>query len=539
MSILNDIFKYSKFAFDLRNFLRDTVSLEQSLRIIANRLQNREKNFLSLVQKGIYKNTRSPYLTLLKMAGCEYGDIERMVNKDGIESTLNTLLTKGVYVSWEEFKCKTDIVRGSSRFHFNEVDFDNPFLARYYEERSSGSRSTGTRTTFDLSTQLDQCYYTLPSLAANDALDIPLALLKPVLPSAAGINNILRFWKVGKPVDRWFTPVTEKEVRASLRDRVALRYIIHGGRLWGAKLVYPEYICTNEIAKVAQWMADMKKQFGGSALNCTVSGAVNVCQAATEFGLDIGGTRFMVGGEPLTEAKRRYIETTGAFVTSRYVITEIGHIGYGCPKPYAIDDIHLIHDSIALIQRQRKVENFDMQINSFLFTCLLPSTPKMVLNLESDDYGTTKTSNCGCLWEQIGFHHHLSTIRSFTKLTGRGMTILGSDFVRILEEVLPRKYGGSPTDYQLLEEEDSGGQTMLSLVISHRVGKIDNDEVITTVLHELRKNIYGGKLAAGLWSQAKTLQIKRMEPVTLFGKVVTLHLMNQNRLNIQPSEDNS
>lgn len=539
MLILNDIIKYLRFALDLRNFVHDTISLEQSLKVIAARLQNREKNFLSLVKKGIYANERSPYLMLLKMAGCEYGDIENMVSQYGIESTLRTLLIKDVYVSWEEFKGKTDIVRGSSRFHFNEEDFDNPFLAKYYQERSSGSRSIGTRTTFDLSTQLDQCYYTLPSLIANNALNIPLALLKPVLPSAAGINNVLRFWKVGKPVSKWFSPVTEKEVRASLRDRLAMRYIIYGSRIWGAKLVYPEYIRASETTRVARWLADTKKQFGGSALNCTVSGAISVCQAAAKNGLDISSVCFMVGGEPLTKAKRSYIEATGASVTSRYVITEIGHIGYGCPRPEAIDDIHLIHDSVTVINRDRKLENFNIPVNSFLFTCLLPSTPKMVLNLESDDFGIMKISSCGCIWEQLGFRHHLSNIRSFTKLTGRGMTILGSDFVRILEEVLPCKYGGSPTDYQLLEEEGNRGETLLSLVISHRVGEIDDEEVIATVLHELRKNISGGKLAAGLWSKAKTLQVKRMEPIALFGKVVTLHLMNQHGLSISPPGDNN
>ncbi len=50
------------------------------------------------------------------------------------------------------------------------------------------------------------------------------------------------------------------------------------------------------------------------------------------------------------------------------------------------------------------------------------------------------------------------------------MTIVGTDFVRILEEVLPRKYGGAATDYQLLEEEDNRGQTQLSLIISPAVG---------------------------------------------------------------------
>jgi hypothetical protein len=104
------------------------------------------------------------------------------------------------------------------------------------------------------------------------------------------------------------------------------------------------------------------------------------------------------------------------------------------------------------------------------------------------------------------------------------MTILGSDFVRILEEVLPGKYGGAATDYQLVEEEDTEGQTHLSLIISPSVGEIAHDDVIHTVLDELSHGIHGGRLAAGFWSQVNTLQIKRMYPMSSSGKIATLHL---------------
>ncbi len=148
------------------------------------------------------------------------------------------------------------------------------------------------------------------------------------------------------------------------------------------------------------------------------SRAVKVCQAAIENRLDIQGTHFMVGGEPLTPAKRQQIEAAGASVTPRYVISEIGRIGCGCPRASATDDVHLCHDSVALIQHQRKVEHTDIYVNAFLFTPLLPSAPKILLNLESDDYGVVETRNCDCLFGQLGFDTHLHNIRSFAKLTG-------------------------------------------------------------------------------------------------------------------------
>jgi hypothetical protein len=182
---------------------------------------------------------------------------------------------------------------------------------------------------------------------------------------------------------------------------------------------------------------------------------------------------------------------------------------------------------MAVLQHRRRVEHADIYVNAFLFTPLLPSATKILLNVESDDYGVMETRSCDCLFGQLGFNTHLHSIRSFAKLTGIGMTIVGTDFVRILEEALPHKYGGGATDYQLLEEEDSRGQTYLSLIISPSVGVVDESDVIATVLSELRRSPHPGRLTAGVWSQANILRVKRMHPLSQGGKVMTLHLMKK------------
>ena len=116
MSLISDAIKYSRLALGLRGFLRGTITLEESKQVIAERLRDREKNFLSLVQKGIYQNPKSPFFKLLRVAGCEFGDIEARVNQEGIEATLQKLLAAGVYVSWEEFKGRKEVVRGGEAF---------------------------------------------------------------------------------------------------------------------------------------------------------------------------------------------------------------------------------------------------------------------------------------------------------------------------------------------------------------------------------------------------------------------------------------
>jgi hypothetical protein len=525
MSLITEPLKYTRLAFDLRDFLRKKITLEDSIEVIANRLRNRSNNFLNIVQKGIFENPKSPYLKLLNLAGCEYGDIESMVSRDGIEGTLQRLYSEGVYISWEEFKAKKDVVRSGRSFKFREADFDNPFLASYYHARSSGSRSAGTRTIFDLRHRLDISYYFPPTLAVAEAMDAPMGAWVPSFPSIAGISAVLHHWNIGKPVMRWFSPANEGEMRASLRDKMALRYIVYGGRLWGARLSMPEYVSSLEAVKIAQWMADIKRDYGACSLTTFIGLMVRVCNAAMEYGLDISNTRFLGGGEPLTEAKRRQIEAAGAKVYPKYWITEIGLVGCGCSEATAPDDIHLFSDSAAVIQRRRRVEQTDIDVNAFLFTGLLPSSPKIMLNMETDDFGEIETRKCGCLFDQLGFNNHIYNIRSYAKLTGSSMSIIGSDFIRILEEVLPDKYGGAPTDYQLLEEEDAEGITHLSLVISPSVGEIDENGVIVTVLEELRNSAHGGNLAAALWSQVNALGVKRMNPISKSGKVMTLHLV--------------
>jgi hypothetical protein len=525
LSILSDVVKYSRLVFELRGFFKNPISLEQSKLVISQRLQNRENNFLNLVQKGIYNNPRSPYLPLLENAGCLYEDLEELVTRDGLESTLQKLLKDGVYLSWEEFKGKREVVRGNKHFQFKEKDFDNPFLPHYYQVRSSGSRSAGTRTTFDLKHTLEKSYYRLPLMQAYGVRDYPLGIYFPILPSSAGLSSVLQSMKAGKSIAKWFSPVNERQVQALIRDRIALRYIIYGSRLWGDKIPWPEYVKIEDAVKIARWMAETKKKHGGCNLTCFVSLAVMICQAAIEHGLDIKGSHFILGGEALTQGKRQQISAAGATISSTYFITEIGWIGCSCPNIDSTDDIHLFNDSVACIQCRRKVDRNSLEVDAFVYTTLLASNPKILLNLESDDYGIYETKKCGCLFEQLGLNHHISNVRSFAKLTGRGMTIVGSDFVYILENVLPQKFGGAATDYQLVEEEDSRSQTRLTLIISPRVGNIDEKTVIDTILHELRNGIHGGKLASGLWSQAEALRIRRTNPISNSGKVMPLHLV--------------
>ncbi len=52
-------------------------------------------------------------------------------------------------------------------------------------------------------------------------------------------------------------------------------------------------------------------------------------------------------------------------------------------------------------------------------------------------------------------------IRSFEKLSGKCMSFVETDLLRSLEEALPTRFGGTGSDYQLLEEETQPGPPRL------------------------------------------------------------------------------
>ncbi len=189
-------------------------------------------------------------------------------------------------------------------------------------------------------------------------------------------------------------------------------------------------------------------------------------------------------------------------------------MGFGCFNPEFVDEIHFFRDALALIQYETEVSTMYQPVNAFLFTSLLPTTPKVLLNVENGDYGVMTTRKCGCYFEQLGFTGHIHTIRSFQKLTSQGMTVFSIDLVRVVEEVLPNKFGGTSIDYQILEEEDKDGRTYMTIVVRPDVGEMDENKIIEVVLAELRQGNDAYRMAAAIWSQTNTIRVKRMNPIT-------------------------
>jgi hypothetical protein len=329
----------------------------------------------------------------------------------------------------------------------------------------------------------------------------------------------------GNVPERWFSPSRGGSDGAGLRFRLATSAALAVARAAGARVPAPEYLPLDQAVVIARWAADAIRRRGACGIRASVSKALRIALAAREAGIDLTGAAVSIGSEPPTVGKVERIRASGARVFSHYYVAETGPVGVGCTTSADPNDQHLCLDRIALIQAPRAVPGFDVTVPSFHITTLLPSAPKLMLNVESDDYGVVETGPCGCPFEALGYATRVRDIRSFRKLTGEGVTLIGSDMERILELDLPARFGGSPLDYQVVEEEDERGFTRLTIVVHPALAIPDEQAVVDAVLAALGRQGGASEISRGLWSQANTLRVRREAPrLTAGGKFSTLRV---------------
>ncbi|HET9529796.1 MAG TPA: hypothetical protein VFQ92_05550, partial [Blastocatellia bacterium] len=259
MGALSDMKMYARFAWGLRDFLRNPITPDQARASIELRLAEREESFLRLVERGIFKYRRSPYLPLMRLAGCEMGDIRNLVRARGLEQTLDALRDAGVYIGFEEFKGREPIVRNGQTIPVDAHSFDNPYLSNYYRSETGGTTGAGTRVETDLDHLAAQSAHTLLTREAHGVLDVPTALWRGVLPDGSGINNLLRAAHFGSYPDKWFSPVISRGLKEPLKYRLATWGTVAIGRLVGTPLPWPELVSMEDAIVVARWAAETLK----------------------------------------------------------------------------------------------------------------------------------------------------------------------------------------------------------------------------------------------------------------------------------------
>lgn len=514
---------FAAFGLAIPNYVRQRFSLDEARALVRERLETREQRFLEMLRLCVFDNEKSPYLPLLKSVSCELEDIRRLVEKDGLEPTLLLLRQEGVYLTFEEFKGRQRVERGGVSFTARPSDFASPVAKQHDPSRTGGTTGSAVRFWKSLEFRREVETTRMLGLAAHGLLGVPTARWGgDRASSATGMVGRAPF--EGVP-DRWFVTRIQPGKRERLKFGLATTLIAYAARLGGAKLPKPQWIDPEDGLSVAQWARQKLESTGKCVVRTNVSRAVRLAIAASENGIDLHGASIMGGAEPPTPGKVAAITRSGVTWIPTYVFSEGGQVGMGCVHPVDGTDVHFNRDRLALVQYPRQVPSSDLVVDAFNFTSLSVHAPRVLLNVEIDDFGILERRNCGCPLEELGFHDHLREIYSFRKLTGEGVTLVGSDMVRILEDVLPSRFGGSPLDYQLVEEEDEKSLTRLYLLIHPRLG-IDNEaSVVEAVIDELEKSGAAAGMAGTIWARCQTLRIKRAVPVTTWrGKLMPLHL---------------
>lgn len=486
-------------------------------------LENRQENFLSLMRRAVFDQPSNPYKTLFAWSGCEYGDLERAVRRDGIEQALETLRKAGVYLLHDELKGRQPIRRGGQTIEVETSDFANPVVAGVVPTASSGGRGRATAIRHSMEYLLYRESQDENFETALDDSGRKQVRISSILPSTAGLRRGLLWVRRGHSIDKWFGQLGS--VKTSGHYQLMTRWLVLQSRLLGAKLPFHTRLPYDDFSPVARWIADRKSEGDLSILSAVVSNAVRVAASAIENGWDISGVIMGVFGEALTDAKRAVIERAGARPYPDYRISELGKVSGACLEMNSGNCGHVSQDSLALIGYKKKAPLSGVEVDSLLFTTLLPFAPLVLVNVEMDDSGVLGPTRCECPLSKIGLTQQVSNVFSYGKLTGQGMTLIGGDVLQILEERLPARFGGVPTDYQLIERE-GGRQTDIELRVHPRVGAPSEAQVRSFFLSQLEQ-VYGGSLSSRNWSETNGLKVVFAEPYKTgsLGKVHPLHLL--------------
>ena len=500
-------------------FVRRPLTLAESRRLLAERLAEREADFLRVARAAV-DTAASPYRALLRRAGCEEGDLARLLREDGLESTLGTLARAGMYVTVDEFKGRRPIVRGDLSLTVTPRAFMNPAAASHLSARTGGSRGEGAPIPVDLAWLRDRAVH-LP--VVFDALGWQGSRVAVWgMPGAAAMVRILEYAAAGLRPERWFSPVRPDSPGLHPRYRWSARIMRWASRAAGAALPRAEHVLPEDPAPVLDWIRAVLAAGGRPYLHTISSSAVRLAEAARPGARPstASASRWAASRSPRrgsgwcgTPAPRRS-RATGA--------SSLGRSPSAAPRRRARTTSTCWASSTPSCRRGPRSPRAS-GADTFLVSSLRPSATLLLLNLSLGDGGVLGERRCGCPLDRPGWRTHLLGVRSAEKLTAAGMAFLDTDVVAILEEALPRRFGGGPADYQLVEDEAADGRPRLRLLVHPRVGPLDPASVVDAFLRSLgqsgrrparRRARVAGRAAPRARAPAADDHVRRQDPAS-------------------------
>jgi hypothetical protein len=518
--------RIAAFAAALPGFFCQRITISQAENAIKRGLDRRETGFLEIIRTRVYGDPNSPYLRLLEIAGCEFPDFCDSIHRHGIEGALGRLAQEGVYLTSEEFKGKKDVERSGQSFRVTPYSFERADLSRGFTIESSGTRNVPVRSVIPLDWLTVRAFVKGAFLSAHGLLSHRHAIYDGILPASGGINHLLMDAILGLQTHRWFAR------RIPVRNWLDGKYhhlmtwmIVLTGKIFCPGFPSPEFTDVGDLHRIVDWVVQEAGQGRVCCIRTSAGNAARIAGVALQQGVPLTGTMFLVGGEPLTDAKHARIEQVGAAATANYAYGGGINLGFGCANPLYIDEIHVNQHLVALLPRPWPLAIEDPPVHPLLATTLHPLAPRLLLNVENGDYVSFLRRDCGCGLEKLGLTLHLHRIRSFEKFTSEGMNYFYVDLFEVLEKTLPAEFGGGPGDYQLVEEEDGAGLTRLILRVRPEVGQVDEARLLNRLQAALRNGARDQQFMARLWQTTETLRIRREAPyASPRGKILPLHI---------------
>ena len=159
----------------------------------------------------------------------------------------------------------------------------------------------------------------------------------------------------------------------------------------------------------------------------------------------------------------------------------------------------------------------------------------MLLNTSIGDRAILDERRCSCALEHIGWNIHLRDIGAYSKVTAGGMTFMDAEILRVLEEILPERFGGGATDYQLEEVDDENGEAMLTLRVHPSVDHLDEASLIDAFIEAVGDGSGVERVMALKWRSSGFVRVVREPPKsTASGKI--LHLRSARGMRVASAE---
>ena len=519
---LADLVVGSRFLVRLPGYLRYRLPPERAQAIVRRRLERRAEDFLALARAAIYARPASPYSRLLRHAGCEYGDLEALVQREGLDGALLGLFRRGVFLRVAEQKGQQPVVRGNLSFQIEQAQLHNPLASADFLRYRSGSRGARTPIPVNLDSLRERAANLSLALHARGGIGWDYAVWE--VPGSAVMVHVLELLPFDRPPVRWFSQVDPDAPGLHPRYRWSARLQQWAAALNGVRLPRPGYVSLEDPLPIVHWLTGVVRQGRTPHLKTYASSAVRLCRAALTAGIDLRGVQLTITGEPITPSRMATIRRSGATAVPRGGSSEASLFGVGCLAPETVDELHFFTDLNAIVQPGPDGAAQGLPPEALLLSSLRPTARLVLLNVSLGDQGRLSQRGCGCPLEAAGWTTHLQGLRSFEKLNAGGMTFLDTDVIRVLEEVLPGRFGGGATDYQLLELESENGLADVRLVVHPRLGPLDEATLRDAFLEALGDGSGVERVMALQWRGAGLPRIERMPPrANAVGKILHLH----------------